>query len=395
MSKVKIEKYCIAASKISNWLSQPGLVIYVENNYESSINRSILMNIKDLEYKAYAIGCQFIYLPDFLSSCDEELYKYMTGKYPVRYQLLFKRNNLESILGSDLFHQLQGPSLLFTGLTDKNEHELYKLQFIERISRYDRNHKELRTVLDSSCLEAIFEDYADIHQILTLNASIIEESETDIEKDIILRRGEDETNFMGHQEASMMLDLSKCAADFKEPSPFGNITLSNEEKIVRDRAQKLIQKLLDEGLSQEAIWAFFAPEQKLSTLKITAQYHIILPEYDNMEIPLPAIQKAVYFLFLKHPEGINFKCMYDYRDELLAIYRKLAERGTTEKLISTVDDLVNPFSNAMNEKCSRIKNMFCYYLTDNLAKHYYISGDKGERKHICLDSSKITWMKEI
>ena len=56
---------------------------------------------------------------------------------------------------------------------------------------------------------------------------------------------------------------------------------------MRDRAQKLIQKLLDEGLSQEAIWAFFAPEQKLSTLKITAQYHIILPEYDNMEIPLP------------------------------------------------------------------------------------------------------------
>lgn len=117
-------------------------------------------------------------------------------------------------------------------------------------------------------------------------------------------------------------------------------------------------------MPEEAIWAFFAPERKLSSIKITETYRIILPEYDNMEITLPAVQKAVYFLFLRHPECINFKDMMDYRDELFTIYRKLAERGTTDKLAergttdklaATVDDLVNPLSNAMNEKCSRIK----------------------------------------
>ena len=114
-----------------------------------------------------------------------------------------------------------------------------------------------------------------------------------------------------------------------------------------------------------------------------------------MEIPLPAVQKAVYFLFLRHPEGINFKDMVDYRDELFNIYRKLAERGTTDKLAATIDDLVNPLSNSMNEKCSRIKNMFRYYLPENLAKHYYISGGKGERKQVGIDFYRIKWMKKI
>lgn len=178
-------------------------------------------------------------------------------------------------------------------------------------------------------------------------------------------------------------------------SPFDNITLNEEEKMVRNKAQELIERLLNEGMSEEAIWALFAPEQKLSTIKITESFQLILPEYDNMEIPLPAIQKAVYFLFLRHPEGICFKDMYDYREELLSIYRKLAQRGTTDKLVATIDDLVNPLSNSMNEKCSRIKNMFCYYLTDSLAKHYYISGDKGERKLIDIDYTTIKWVKEI
>ena len=53
----------------------------------------------------------------------------------------------------------------------------------------------------------------------------------------------------------------------------------------------------------------------------------MLPDYNDMEIKMEPIVKAVYLLFLKHPEGIAFKCLPDYRQELAEIYTKLRPMG--------------------------------------------------------------------
>ena len=41
-----------------------------------------------------------------------------------------------------------------------------------------------------------------------------------------------------------------------------------------------------------------------------------------MEIKMEPLVKAVYLLFLKHPEGIVFKCLPDYRKELAELYKR-------------------------------------------------------------------------
>ena len=75
--------------------------------------------------------------------------------------------------------------------------------------------------------------------------------------------------------------------------------------------------------------------------------------------PLP---KAVFLLFLKHPEGIAFKCLPDYQAELLDIYKRI--KGIKGYLIDSqivqksVLDVTNPLSNSINEKCARIRNAF-------------------------------------
>ena len=43
----------------------------------------------------------------------------------------------------------------------------------------------------------------------------------------------------------------------------------------------------------------------------------------------------------------------------------------------------------MNEKCSIIKKRELDVLDDSLAKHYYISGDKGEVKRIDINPGMI------
>ena len=59
-----------------------------------------------------------------------------------------------------------------------------------------------------------------------------------------------------------------------------------------------------------------AARAKLSRLMITKDYWFILMDYDQKEVELQPVHKAVYLLFLAHPEGIEFKRLADYREEL-------------------------------------------------------------------------------
>ena len=131
--------------------------------------------------------------------------------------------------------------------------------------------------------------------------------------------------------------------------------------------------------------------ERLSSLHITKDYRIILPDYDNMEITIPDLPKAVFILFLKHPEGIRFKDLANYHDELLRIYRVLNPIGGTQRQKQSIQELTNPLSNSINEKCARIKEAFVQRFDDRLARHYYISGKRGEPKRIALPPSLVVW----
>lgn len=67
-----------------------------------------------------------------------------------------------------------------------------------------------------------------------------------------------------------------------------------------------------------------AAKGKLSRLVITEDYRFLLEDY-QMEVELQPVHKAVYLLFLAHPEGIEFKRLSDYREELLRYYMRTAK----------------------------------------------------------------------
>ena len=101
-----------------------------------------------------------------------------------------------------------------------------------------------------------------------------------------------------------------------------------------------------------------AARAKLSRLVVTKDYRIILADYDNREVELTPVHKAVYLLFLAHPEGIEFKKLRDYRHELARYYMATARLMDKEAIMESVDMLVDPLNNSINEKCSRIKKVF-------------------------------------
>ena len=133
-----------------------------------------------------------------------------------------------------------------------------------------------------------------------------------------------------------------------------------------------------------------AAKGRLSRLVITKDYRFILEDYQK-EVELQPVHKAVYLLFLAHPEGIEFKRLADYRTELLRYYMATGKFLDKEKVIESVDHLVNPLDNAINEKCSRIKKVFLSLMDEYSASYYFISSHT--QKHI-QGSSRI-WYERL
>lgn len=111
----------------------------------------------------------------------------------------------------------------------------------------------------------------------------------------------------------------------------------------------------------------------------------------NIEIKMEPLIKAVYLLFLQHPEGIVFKCLPDYRRELTKIYSDLKPLGLTKKAIQSIEDVTNPLHNSINEKCARIKSTLIKILGNDLASYYYIKGKRGEEMKIDLPRELVVW----
>jgi hypothetical protein len=129
----------------------------------------------------------------------------------------------------------------------------------------------------------------------------------------------------------------------------------------------------------------------LSRLVITKDMRIILPDYNNMEIRMEPINKAVYLLFLRHPEGIIFKHLPDYRKELAEIYQMIKPLGLNDRAIRSIEDVTNPCLNSINEKCARIRGAFVSQFDEKLANKYYILGLRGEAKKIELPRDLVVW----
>ncbi len=163
--------------------------------------------------------------------------------------------------------------------------------------------------------------------------------------------------------------------------------VANIAQEIRDR----IKVLREMGMGRKFIMSLFEEKPKPSRLLITKDLRIFLPDYNNMEIKMEPINKAVYFLFLNHPEGIIFKHLPDYRKELADIYQKIKPLGLNERAIQSIEDVTNPCLNSINEKCARIRGAFVSKFDCSLAEQYYIIGLRGDPKKIALSRDLVIW----
>ena len=169
-----------------------------------------------------------------------------------------------------------------------------------------------------------------------------------------------------------------------------NANEKNEKQKLLNEVKVKVQKLKDLGVSEKDISSFLHTEQSLLKLTVSKNYRLFLGD-NRVEVHMEPLVKAVYLLFLNHPEGVLFKYLPDYRKELAKIYSEVRPWGLTDRTLQSIEDVTSPLLNSINEKCARIKKVFLGVMEDDMARHYYIDGPRGEAKKISLPRDLVVW----
>ena len=161
--------------------------------------------------------------------------------------------------------------------------------------------------------------------------------------------------------------------------------------ILLDEVKEKVRRLKAYGVDEAEIVAAMNEEELFPQLVVTEDYRVVLAEEKPVEVEMEPLVKAVYLLFLSHPEGIVLKYLPDYRKELMELYLLLRPCGLTDRIKKSIIDVTNPTQNSINEKCARIRKQFASLLPKSVARYYAISGKRGEAKKIDLVRANVIW----
>lgn len=325
-------------------------VIYVENEYDPAINGYIQKHYEEIKQQFLSRKATFIYLPKLCGQeVSKEVLHYMFPFLQQESSFVNGDLTIETLKSHILSGSIEGPALIhFVQMEAENP------------SSYHYTYRPL--VADSSVpLSEQFEKYL---KYLTFSY-----------------RGESGTSFNALSKPKNQDDV----ADHYFNDGNDNVLFAN--KSIDDLTIEIQQRIIElrkRGVQLHLLNELVEEQPTLSRLVITKDFRIFLPDYNNMEITMSPLPKAVYLLFLKHPEGISFKQLRDYYTELLDIYKQISNRVIESNIENSIRDLTDPTKNSINEKCARIREAFLKQFDSAYAQHYYITGKHSEPKKITL-----------
>lgn len=367
-------------------------VFYIENGYDADVNNFIQSNYSELKSVFANNGMDFFYLPYLLREHDIEAKVRYYAPY-LSSQLLTTKvqsNALVPYLSDDDTRKNLQPSLVFEGNQKGGNGEVMFLQ----VPLSDIDFSQSKSVDDLvQWVEQMRDAY---HREIVHERVCYYQSEdfhaphccSQVETSHSKKRFFEGLFNRFNKKLEMPeddVDLQKTEEEYAEEQ-----SLMETEKVLRE-LRLTVQKLRLEGVSLMAIHEFIDKQEPLSRMTITPDYRIFLPDYNNIEIEMAALPKAIYFLFLRYPNGIIYKHMLDHYNELLNIYRQLRPHTDEARINLTITKVVNPVGNALNENIARIRKAFIEKFDEHLANHYIITGERGLQYAIPLDRELITW----
>lgn len=357
-------------------------LIYIEPIFNKKINRIIVENYASILESFNKIDIPFIYLPKILT--DNHFNKVIEYHYPhLKNTYHTHTETLYHVINSNLNLKIEEPTLIHLSDSGDVIH-----QFVINTPKVFASQKRLSLFTDNIRRKIGIAVKNDDKSTLFKTEDLFSDSlyvdrlDESTDKNIV-----DEPHILSKNIISFQKSYKKQSID----------ALSEEERFkIPDDLQKQIDSLREAGYLSHLIKYLEMLQnntRKLSRLKITSDYKMYLMDYEMKEIKMSPLPKALYILFLNHIDGISFKALHDYEDELWQIYKNISMRENPIKAKLSIKKLTNPFDNSVHEKCSRIRESFLRVMADDIAQNYYITGSRGEVKRVILDRELLIYNK--
>lgn len=359
-------------------------VIYVEGVYDEQINSYIHENYSLLRREFEYLGYEFIYLPMLFK--DKVLERKVRYYAPYLESKIIDNVKLRSNYLLNFLSQPEVgdvvPSFLFNPIwcDDKWTFSAWPVQLNEPnlwmlFWKYGVGMQENSSVFESSepCAHTIPE-------CKPLKSSSCKKSSVDSE-----RKG----GFL--KKTFLRSFVDKIQGDLFDDEEEVVPKQRDEVAEILENLQKNIQQLRLRGVALGAIHEFIDKQETISNMVITEDLRIFLPAYNNLEIVMSAQRKALYFLFLNHPEGIVLQRLEEYHKELMNYYRQTNGGVVTPRMEESIKRLETYGNNQLNVVITRIREAFCSKFDERLARHYLIAGERGQAYKIALDRRLVIW----
>ena len=362
----------------------PKQIIYVENTYDEQVNEFIQHNYNTICDHFAEKGYEFVYLPLLSLRFDKDVRSYYNPVCDNSRNIPVKSSLILDYMAHPENRCKIAPSLIYWR---EGDNTILSLGTTLRGITIDKTN--LQDIDFNSLLLEIITDQANVSTAGNIRFSI-QRNYSKINADAI----EEYTSYSLDRD-----DASKKTSANRSPYNhiYGYVELKADDTFdedtkrlvaeIEERVNKLKQKGIAQYVLEKLIYAPIEP----SRMVITADYRILLPDYNNIEIEMTPLVKAVYFLFLRHPEGIPFKHLGDYREELRDIYCDVCGGWLTDKMERSVEAATDPFNNSINEKCARIREAFISKFEESLIEPYIVRGKRGEPKGISLPREMVEW----
>lgn len=366
----------------------PSQIIYVEGQHDEEVNLLIRKNYEAIRTFFKLHGFEFCYMPLLKEELAQRSFlSYYAPSMKRKHADLWEDDNfiLNYMLHPENREKIP-PSLLFyvPGFLDDGYPEaecLFRgVSLSAEILKDDPHLGSVVKVIYEEIHQAKHQESRFYKDLSEGTGWVAEDNEED---KVLFRDGDDNV-------VRFSLDETNLEAD---------ATFDEESKQLLGEIKEKVERLKQKGIGAYLLMKYLEEEDmQLSRLLITKDYRILLPDYQNKEIHMTPLPKAVFLLFLKHPEGIAFKCLPDYQAELMGIYKRIKNlKGylfDSQNIQKSVQDVTDPFGNSINEKCARIRNAFISEFDEHIAKHYCIDGKRGEAKKITLPRDMVEWETE-
>lgn len=384
-------------------------VIYVENLYDERINALVKDHYQQVKWIFERANLDFIYLPMFFN--DEETKEKVLYYAPyLTTEIIEKAELRSSYLLGYMSHcenrEKITPSLIYSPRPDNEE-----WIFQGRIIDIDGDGRSLNIQWFEDAAAEIEEELSEEES----NKIRLHIPVSDEDNGVIYRSDDDWCDEKPKVEYSSTPGLwdkfgrglkkfsKKCVEEedgysetTHEPAPSSLDDILDEDvRETLEELEKKIERLRLLGIPLDVIVAFVTRYETISRLRLTDNLKISLPDYNNMEVKMGPLYKAVYFLFLNHPEGIILQHLENYHHELVNYYLQTSQKDElTSRMVDTINRLEYPGDNTINTVLSRIRAYFKVAIDEHLAKHYFIVGSPGEPYKIALNQELIEWEDE-